>query len=71
MEIPYTELSAETLEAVIEDFVTREGTDYGQQEYSLQSKIEQVKGQLQRGEVKITFDPESETCSLIHTRELI
>lgn len=71
MEIPYTELSAEILDAVIEDFVTREGTDYGQQEYSLQSKIEQVKGQLQRGEVKITFDPESETCSLIPARELI
>jgi uncharacterized protein YheU (UPF0270 family) len=71
MEIPFTELSAETLEAVIEEFITREGTDYGQQEYSLQSKIEQVKGQLQRGEVKITFDPESETCSLIPARELI
>jgi hypothetical protein len=71
MEIPYTELSAETLEAVIEEFITREGTDYGQQEYSLQSKIEQVKGQLQRGEVKITFDPESETCSLISAREIV
>lgn len=64
MQIPFTELSAETLEAVIEEFVTREGTEYGEHEVSLATKIEQVKAQLRRGEVVITFDPDSETCSL-------
>lgn len=70
MEIPYTELSSEALEAVIEEYVTREGTEYGAREYSLQSKIEQVKQQLEKGEVKITFDPDSETCTLLPARDL-
>jgi len=64
MEIPFTELAPDILDAVIEEFVTREGTEYGEQEISLAAKIEQVKAQLRRGEVIITFDPESETCSL-------
>lgn len=64
MEIPYTELAPDILDAVIEEFVTREGTEYGAQEVSLASKIDQVKAQLRQGDVVITFDPESETCSL-------
>lgn len=68
MEIPYTELAPEILDAVIEEFVTREGTEYGQEEVSLATKIEQVKVQLRRGDVVITFDPESETCSLESAR---
>lgn len=68
MDIPYTELSKETLTAVIEEFITREGTDYGEFEYSLEDKIRHVRMQLERGEVKITFDPESETCTLVAIR---
>ncbi|MBD3668869.1 MAG: YheU family protein [Kangiella sp.] len=62
-------MPAETLTAVIEEYITREGTDYGEQEYSLQDKIDQVRSQLERGVIKITFDPESETCTLMPTRE--
>ena len=68
MEIPYTALPAETLTAVIEDFITREGTDYGDREYTLEEKVKQVRGQLERGEIKLTFDPESETCTLASSR---
>ena len=69
MDIPYTELSRETLTAVIEEFITREGTDYGDVEYSLADKIRHVRRQLELGEVKITFDPDSETCTLVSTRQ--
>ena len=44
--VPYTELSAELLHAVIESFVLREGTDYGEKEVSLQDKVARVVGQL-------------------------
>ncbi len=64
MEIPYTALPDETLTAVIEDFITREGTDYGDADFTLQEKVAQVRQQLERGEIRITFDPESETCTL-------
>ena len=30
MEIPHSQLTDEVLEAIIEEFITREGTDYGE-----------------------------------------
>jgi uncharacterized protein len=64
VEVPYTELSSELLHAVIESFVLREGTDYGERELSLEDKVARVVGQLQRGEIKILFDPESESITI-------
>ena len=65
IEVPHTALAPELLQAVIESFVLREGTDYGAREFSLQEKVAHVIRQLERGEAKITFDPETETISLI------
>lgn len=64
MDIPYTELSEEALLGVIQEFILREGTDYGHQDYSFQDKIQQVKQQLITGEIKLTFDPDTESCNL-------
>jgi len=64
MEIPYTELSEDALRGVIEEFILREGTDYGTQEYSLEDKSEQVRRQLQSGLIRLTFDADTETCNL-------
>ena len=65
IEIPAERLSAEVLRAVIEEFILREGTDYGSYEVSLDNKIDQVKGQLKIGDVLITFDPATENCNLL------
>ena len=62
--VPYTELAADLLHAVVESFVLREGTDYGEKEFSLEDKVAHVIGQLRRGEARIMFDPESETVSI-------
>ena len=64
MNIPYQELAVETLTAIIEDFISREGTDYGAHETSLEKKVQQVMNQLQRGEIVVTFDQESQSCDL-------
>jgi uncharacterized protein YheU (UPF0270 family) len=64
MEIPYKELATETLRAIIEDFVSREGTDYGHEDFSFETKISQVMKSLEVGEATVTFDVESETCSI-------
>ena len=64
VEVPYGELSAELLNAVIESFVLREGTDYGEREISLEDKVARVIGQLKRGEARILFDPESESVTI-------
>lgn len=64
MEIPYKELSSDALQAVIEEFITREGTEYGEREYSLQQKIDQVRAQLKLGDIVINYDVESQSCHL-------
>jgi len=64
MNIPFQELEAETLTAIIEEFISREGTDYGVHEITLEQKVQQVMNQLRRGEITVTFDPESQSCDL-------
>lgn len=64
VEIPYTALSAEALCGVIDSFVLREGTDYGEHEYPLERKREQVLAQIRRGEARILYDPESDTVTI-------
>ena len=65
MIIPWQELDPETLNGVIEAFVLREGTDYGDQHFSLEQKVSHVLRQLERNEAKIMFDPNSETIDIV------
>lgn len=64
MEIPHTQLADDVLRAVIEEYITREGTDYGDREYTLDEKVEQIINQLRRREVLINYDPDTRTCQL-------
>jgi len=66
--IPHTEVSPEALRSVIESFVLREGTDYGERDVPLDSKVTQVLGQLKRGEAQIMFDPLTESIDIVVTR---
>ena len=65
------QLSPEALRGLAEEFVTREGTDYGSArgggpgDWSLDQKVEQVLGQIRSGDAKIVFDLESETASIV------
>jgi uncharacterized protein YheU (UPF0270 family) len=65
VEVPHTELAPELLRAVIESFVLREGTDYGEQEFSLEQKVAKVRRQLERREAQILFDPETESVAIV------
>ncbi len=63
--VPHTELAADLLRAVIESFVLREGTDYGEKEFSLDQKVARVIRQLERGEARIVFDPDTESVDIV------
>jgi uncharacterized protein YheU (UPF0270 family) len=63
------QLSPEALRGLVEDFVTRDGTDYGAIEASLEAKIAQVTAQLASGEARIVFDPETETVNIVLARD--
>lgn len=68
MIIPWQDIAPETLENLIKEFVLREGTDYGDVEISLQSKIDQVKQQLKSGEASIVFSELHETVDIQLTK---
>jgi uncharacterized protein YheU (UPF0270 family) len=65
VEVPYIELPPETLRAVVESFVLREGTDYGQQDVTLDRKVADVMRQLERREAVIVFDPVTESVAIV------
>ena len=68
MQIPFEQLSADTLTAILEEYASREGTEYGEVDYSLAQKVSMLRKQLERGDIGISFDGETETCSLISLR---
>jgi uncharacterized protein YheU (UPF0270 family) len=65
VEVPHEQLSPEALRGVIESFVLREGTEYGERDVPLDTKIEQVLHQIERGEALIMFDPNTETVDVV------
>lgn len=63
--IPYEQLSKEALQGVIEEFINREGTDYGLIEYSFEDKCEQLLTHIRTGEAKVVFDHNSQSVSIL------
>jgi uncharacterized protein YheU (UPF0270 family) len=63
--VPWRELSVEALQGVVESFVLREGTDYGEREVSHAAKCAQVLRQLERGEACVMFDPATSTVGIV------
>ena len=58
-------LSQEALQGLIEAFITREGTDYGMYEVSLEDKVQQIKALLRTGDVLIIYDAGTESTTLM------
>ena len=65
VEIPPSALSEDLLRAIIEEFVSRDGTDYGLIELSLEEKVQNVLGQINRQDVIIQFDQRTESVNLV------
>jgi len=63
--IPPEQLSPETLTAVIEEFITREGTDYGKTDIAFEHKIESVRKQIEAGKALILFDEATQSCNIL------
>lgn len=64
MIIPPLLLEAATLNRLIEDFVTRDGTDNGD-DTVLEQRVLRVRRALDKGEAVIVFDTLSEQCCLM------
>lgn len=69
MIIPWQQLDPDTLTNLIEAFVLREGTDYGEQERSLAQKVADVRRQLERGDVVLLWSELHETINIMPRSE--
>jgi uncharacterized protein len=67
--IPHRELSEQALRGVLESFVLREGTEYGEREVSLDQKVADVLRQLERGEAQVIFHPGLESIDIVVARK--
>jgi len=63
--VPHTQLSPDALTGVIESYVLREGTDYGERDVSFETKVLQVRQQLERREAHIVFDLNTESIAIV------
>ncbi|WP_372738524.1 YheU family protein [Neptunomonas sp.] len=70
MIIPAEAISAEALEGLIEEFVTRDGTDYGFEETSLVQRVAQIKRKLKSKEIVILFNEATEDVNLVQYEKL-
>ena len=65
MLIPWQQLNVDTLQRLIESYVLREGTDYGDEEIPLAEKTAAVLQQIQAGQVLILYSELHESVDLL------
>ncbi|MDW7646407.1 MAG: YheU family protein [Desulfuromonadales bacterium] len=68
VEVPYEELSPEVLRNLIQEFVSRDGADWGEAGCTLEDKVEQVLGQLRQKKAKVVFDLQTQTANIVVRR---
>ena len=65
VDVPYEQIDPETLRSMIQEFVTRDGADWGDPGGALEDKIAQVLKQFKNKQVKVVFDLKSETANIV------
>jgi uncharacterized protein YheU (UPF0270 family) len=65
VDVPYEQIDPETLRNMVQEFVTRNGSDWGDPGGALEDKIAQVLKQLKNKQVKVVFDLKSETANIV------
>ena len=65
VEVPFQDINPETLRNMIEEFVSRDGSDWGESGGSMEAKIEQVLRQFKAGKIKVAFDLTSQTANIV------
>ncbi len=71
MIIPIDQLPKDVLDGVVEEFITREGTDYGEIEFTLAEKREQILRQLRHGDIVIVYDESTESVNILRKEDIV
>ncbi|WGL17472.1 YheU family protein [Microbulbifer bruguierae] len=70
MIIPYKQLDPDTLQNLLEEYATRDGTDYGERETGLNDKVASLRRQLENRTVVIWFEPGEESINLVLAEDI-
>ena len=70
MRIPWQQIKPEVLTQLLEEIVTRDGTDYGSEEISVDEKVNNVLRSLKDGDAVLGWDVELATANLLRADEL-
>lgn len=65
VEVPAARLPANLMQALLEEYASRDGTDYGELETSLEHRVSQLRVQLERGDLRIVYDTASEQWDIL------
>jgi uncharacterized protein YheU (UPF0270 family) len=65
IEVPISQLAEQTLLALLEEFASRDGTDYGFKELTLDEKVGRLRGQLEASRIMLVYDSDSEQWDLV------
>ena len=68
--IPPDQLRPETLQALLEEFVTRDGAIHGHRDMSIEQQVSTLLRQIRGGAAMIVYDEESESCGVISAEQL-
>jgi uncharacterized protein YheU (UPF0270 family) len=63
--VPLQRLQDDVLQALLEEFASRDGTDYGERELTMSQKVDSLRTRLQRAELQILYDADSEQWDLL------
>lgn len=69
LEIPPGRLSGEVLDALLEEFASRDGTDYGERELTLAQKTASLRQQLAQGSLLLMYDVETEGWDIVEREQ--
>jgi uncharacterized protein YheU (UPF0270 family) len=65
IEVPTSQLAEQTLLALLEEFASRDGTDYGVKELTLDEKVGRLRQQLDASRIMLMYDSDSEQWDLV------
>lgn len=67
--VPANRLATDILQALMEEYVTRDGTDYGAVELTLEQKVARLESQITRGDIWLLYDGDTEEWDLLPREE--
>ncbi|PIE37239.1 MAG: hypothetical protein CSA53_06790 [Gammaproteobacteria bacterium] len=65
VEVPVAALAPDVLGRLLEEFASRDGTDYGARELTLEEKVAQLRAQLDGAALHLLFETENQQWDLV------